>query len=58
MAERRQSSGRERNGRKTITLDLRAENYETLAEMARAQDMPISTMARVLLLPALKGAGE
>lgn len=58
MAERRQGSGRERSGRKTITLDLRAENYETLAEMARAQDMPISTMARVLLLPALKGAGE
>jgi hypothetical protein len=44
---------RERCGRRTVTLDLRNEDWERLAALAREKDLPASTMARMLLLPAL-----
>lgn len=46
---------RNRGGRKTVTIDLRPEHWDRLVALARAQDLPASTMARVLLLPALAG---
>jgi hypothetical protein len=46
-------ASRDRGGRRTVTLDLRPEHFDRLASLARAQDLPTSTMARLLLLPAL-----
>ena len=41
--------------RHNVTLDLRAEHWERLLELAREKDLPPSTLARMLLLPALSG---
>jgi hypothetical protein len=39
--------------RRNVTIDLRAEHWERLVELAKEKDLPASTMARMLLLPAL-----
>lgn len=39
--------------RRNVTLDLREEHWERLVELAKEKDLPASTMARMLLLPAL-----
>ena len=43
--------------RRNVTIDLRAEHWERLLELAKEKDLPASTMARMLLLPALQ-SGE
>jgi hypothetical protein len=48
------SPGRRRN----VTIDLRAEHWDRLLELAREKDLPASTMARLLLLPALGRASD
>ncbi len=44
--------------RRNVTIELRAEHWERLVDLAREKDLPASTMARMLLLPALTGEGE
>lgn len=39
--------------RRNVTIELRAEHWERLVDLAREKDLPASTMARMLLLPAL-----
>ena len=38
-----------------MTIDLRREHYDRLHAMAEDKDIPVSTMARSLLVPSLNG---
>jgi hypothetical protein len=40
-----------------VTIDLRREHYDRLHAMAEGKDIPVSTMARSLLVPSLSGEG-
>lgn len=42
--------------RRNVTIELRAEHWERLVDLAKEKDLPASTMARMLLLPSLAPA--
>lgn len=50
---RKPATVRDRGGRRTVTVDLLPEHFDSLASIAQDQDLRPSTMARLLLLSAL-----